>query len=41
MKNMEEVELMQRKFNDFQVDLKANEVRIADMSEISMQLVSL
>ena len=41
MKNMEEVELMQMKFDDFQADLRANEVRLAEMNEIAMQLVSL
>ena len=32
---------MQKKFDDFQADLKANEVRLAEMNEIAMQLVSL
>lgn len=32
---------MQKKFDDFQTDLKANEVRLAEMNEIAMQLVSL
>ena len=32
---------MQTKFDDFQADLKANEVRLAEMNEIAMQLVSL
>ena len=39
--NMEEVEVMQKKFDDFKADLKANEVRLAEMNEIAMQLVSL
>ena len=32
---------MQKKFDDFQSDLKANEVRLAEMNEIAMQLVTL
>lgn len=32
---------MQKKFDDFQTDLKANEVRLAEMNEIAMQLMSL
>lgn len=32
---------MQKKFDDFQADLKANEVRLAEMNEIAMQLMSL
>lgn len=32
---------MQKKFDDFQSDLKANEVRLAEMNEIAMQLMSL
>jgi len=32
---------MQKKFDDFQCDLKANEVRLAEMNEIAMQLMSL
>ena len=32
---------MQKKFDDFQADLKANEVHLAEMNEIAMQLVSL
>ncbi|MFN9953978.1 MAG: hypothetical protein ACK55I_12840, partial [bacterium] len=35
------MEVMQKKFDDFQADLKANEVRLAEMTEIAMQLVSL
>jgi len=35
------VEVMQKKFDDFQSDLKANEVRLAEMNEIAMQLMSL
>lgn len=32
---------MQKKFDDFQSDLKVNEVRLAEMNEIAMQLMSL
>ena len=32
---------MQKKFDDFQSDLKANEVRLAEMNEIAMQLMTL
>lgn len=39
--DLEQVEVMQKKFDDFQSDLKANEVRLAEMNEIAMQLVSL
>merc|ERR1719443_2286741 len=39
--DLEQVEVMQKKFDDFQADLKANEVRLAEMNEIAMQLVSL
>lgn len=35
------MEVMQKKFDDFQSDLKANEVRLAEMNEIAMQLMSL
>lgn len=38
---MEQVEVMQKKFDDFQSDLKANEVRLAEMNEIAMQLMTL
>merc|ERR1719427_2195242 len=41
MVELEQVEVMQKKFDDFQTDLKANEVRLAEMNEIAMQLVSL
>ena len=33
--------MMQKKFDDFQSDLKANEQRLTDMNEIAMQLVTL
>ncbi|XP_060526882.1 spectrin alpha chain isoform X2 [Cylas formicarius] len=39
--DLEQVEVFQKKFDDFQTDLKANEVRLAQMNEIAMQLVSL
>ncbi|KAF7280660.1 alpha spectrin isoform X1 [Rhynchophorus ferrugineus] len=39
--DLEQVEVMQKKFDDFQTDLKANEVRLAQMNEIAMQLMSL
>lgn len=39
--DLEQVEVLQKKFDDFQADLKANEVRLAEMNEIAMQLVSL
>merc|ERR1740129_151446 len=39
--DLEQVEVMQKKFDDFEADLKANEVRLAEMNEIAMQLVSL
>lgn len=38
---MEQVEVMQKKFDDFQVDLKANEVRLAEMNEIAVQLMTI
>jgi spectrin alpha len=34
------VEVMQKKFDDFKSDLQANEVRLAEMNEIAMQLMS-
>jgi len=39
--DLEQVEVMQKKFDDFQSDLKANEVRLAEMNDIAMQLVTL
>ncbi|VEN43034.1 unnamed protein product [Callosobruchus maculatus] len=39
--DLEQVEVLQKKFDDFRTDLKANEVRLAEMNEIAMQLVSL
>jgi len=39
--DLEQVELMQKKFDDFQADLKANEARLSEMNEIAMQLVTL
>ncbi|XP_037907780.1 spectrin alpha chain isoform X2 [Hermetia illucens] len=39
--DLEEVEIMQKKFDDFNDDLRANEVRLANMNEIAVQLTSL
>ncbi|XP_055312363.1 spectrin alpha chain isoform X2 [Sitodiplosis mosellana] len=39
--DLEEVEVLQKKFDDFNDDLKANEVRLASMNEIAIQLTSL
>lgn len=39
--DLEQVEVMQKKFDDFKSDLQANEVRLAEMNEIAMQLMSL
>ncbi|XP_014210997.1 spectrin alpha chain isoform X2 [Copidosoma floridanum] len=39
--DLEQVEVMQKKFDDFRADLKANEVRLAEMNEIAVQLMSL
>lgn len=39
--DLEQVEVMQKKFDDFQTDLKANEVRLAEMNAIAIQLVTL
>lgn len=39
--DLEQVEVLQKKFDDFNADLKANEVRLAEMNEIAMQLMSL
>ncbi|XP_013112769.1 spectrin alpha chain isoform X1 [Stomoxys calcitrans] len=39
--DLEEVEVLQKKFDDFNDDLKANEVRLANMNEIAIQLTSL
>lgn len=36
-----QVEVLQKKFDDFKTDLQANEVRLAEMNEIAMQLMSL
>lgn len=33
--------MLQKKFDDFKTDLQANEVRLAEMNEIAMQLMSL
>merc|ERR1712203_1235688 len=39
--DLEQVEVMQKKFDEFKTDMKANEVRLASMNEIAMQLVTL
>ncbi|XP_037798638.1 spectrin alpha chain-like isoform X2 [Penaeus monodon] len=39
--DLEQVEVLQKKFDDFKTDLQANEVRLAEMNEIAMQLMSL
>ncbi len=39
--DLEEVEVLQKKFDDFNDDLKANEVRLANMNEIAVQLTTL
>lgn len=39
--DLEEVEVLQKKFDDFNDDLKANEVRLAKLNEIAVQLTSL
>lgn len=33
--------MLQKKFDDFKTDLQANEVRLAEMNEIALQLMSL
>uniref|UniRef100_A0A182FBJ8 Uncharacterized protein n=1 Tax=Anopheles albimanus TaxID=7167 RepID=A0A182FBJ8_ANOAL len=39
--DLEEIESLQKKFDDFKDDLKANEVRLTRMNEIAIQLTSL
>lgn len=39
--DLEQVELIQKKFDDFQADLKANEARLSEMNDIAVRLVSL
>ncbi|VDP10579.1 unnamed protein product [Soboliphyme baturini] len=39
--DLEEVEVLQKKFDDFQADLRANEVRLGAMNQISAALTSL
>uniref|UniRef100_A0A1W7R9J9 Spectrin alpha chain n=1 Tax=Hadrurus spadix TaxID=141984 RepID=A0A1W7R9J9_9SCOR len=39
--DLEQVEVMQKKFDDFMADLKTNEVRLAEMNEIATQLMGL
>ncbi|KAL0276367.1 UNVERIFIED_CONTAM: hypothetical protein PYX00_003957 [Menopon gallinae] len=39
--DLEQVEVLQKKFDDFRSDLKANEMRLAQMNEIAVQLMSI
>merc|ERR1719259_419011 len=39
--DLEQVEVMQKKIDDFQTEMKANEVRLAEINEIAMQLETL
>ncbi|GAB6021924.1 hypothetical protein CHUAL_006087 [Chamberlinius hualienensis] len=39
--DLEQVEVLLQKFDDFQTDLKAKEVRLAEMNEVAMHLMSL
>ncbi|XP_050699362.1 spectrin alpha chain-like isoform X2 [Eriocheir sinensis] len=39
--DLEQVEVLQKKFDDFKTDLQANEVRLAEMNEIALQLMSI
>ena len=39
--DLEQVEVIQKKFDDIQSDMKANEVRLAEMNEIAVQLSTL
>ncbi|XP_046383507.1 spectrin alpha chain [Ischnura elegans] len=39
--DLEQVEVMQKRFDDFRADLHANEVRLSQMNEIAVQLTSL
>ncbi|XP_014681189.1 PREDICTED: spectrin alpha chain, non-erythrocytic 1-like [Priapulus caudatus] len=39
--DLEQVEVMQKKYDDFQKDLKANEVRLIEMNEVATKLVSM
>lgn len=39
--DLEQVEVIQKKFDDFMSDLKANEVRLAEMNEVANQLADL
>ncbi len=38
--DLEEVEVMQKKFDDFKADLKANESRLAEMNQVAYTLSS-
>ncbi|XP_003743041.1 spectrin alpha chain [Galendromus occidentalis] len=39
--DLEQVEVLQKKFDDFMADLKANEVRLAEMNDIASRLMTL
>lgn len=39
--DLEQVEIMQKKFDDFQTDLRANEVRLAEMNQIATALTTM
>ena len=39
--DLEQVEVYQKKFDDFKTDLKANEVRLREMNEVANKLVNL
>lgn len=41
LENLEQVEVIQKKFDDFINDLKANEVRLAEMNDMANQLTEL
>ncbi len=39
--DFKDLEVVQKRFDDFQAEMKANEVRLAEMNEIALQLVTL
>lgn len=39
--DLEQVEVMQKKFDDFQTDLRANETRLAEMNQIATALTTM
>lgn len=39
--DLEQVEVLQKKFDDFKSDLKANEIRLQEMNQIATALTSL